>query len=177
MKTSILNRNGISLQVINLIGRLIDLIPWPQRRSAMGDAALSLLDGKARVAKDVFGWNRGTVELGMNELRTGILCVNNISNRRRLKAEEKTPQLLADILEIMAPHSQAESHLRTTLLYTNLTPKAVYGALLEKGWNGEDLPTIQTISNMLDRHGYRLKVVEKSKVQKKSLKLTQSSKT
>jgi hypothetical protein len=32
MKTSILNRNGISLQVINLIGRLIDLIPWPQRR-------------------------------------------------------------------------------------------------------------------------------------------------
>lgn len=177
MKTSILNRNGISLQVINLIGRLIDLIPWPQRRSAMGDAALSLLDGKARVAEDVFGWNRGTVELGMNELRTGILCVNDISNRRRLKAEEKTPQLLADILEIMAPHSQAESHLRTTLLYTNLTPKAVYGALLEKGWKGEYLPTIQTISNMLDRHGYRLKVVEKSKVQKKSLKLTQSSKT
>jgi len=177
MKTSILNRNGISLQVINLIGRLIDLIPWPQRRSAMGDAALSLLDGKARVAEDVFGWNRGAVELGMNELRTGILCVNDISNRRRLKAEEKTPQLLADILEIMAPHSQAESHLRTTLLYTNLTPKAVYGALLEKGWKGEDLPTIQTISNMLDRHGYRLKVVGKSKVQKKSLKLTQSSKT
>ena len=177
MKTSILNRNGISLQVINLIGRLIDLIPWPQRRSAMGDAALSLLDGKARVAEDVFGWNRGTVELGMNELRTGILCVNDISNRRRLKAEEKTPQLLADMLETMAPHSQAESHLRTTLLYTNLTPKAVYGALLEKGWKGEHLPTIQTISNMLDRHGYRLKVVEKSKVQKKSLKLTQSSKT
>jgi hypothetical protein len=177
MKASILNRNGISLQVINLIGRLIDLIPWPQRRSAMGDAALSLLDGKARVAEDVFGWNRGTVELGMNELRTGILCVNDISNRRRLKAEEKTPHLLADILEIMAPHSEAESHLRTTLLYTNLTPKAVYGALLEKGWKGEDLPTIQTISNMLDRHGYRLKVVEKSKVQKKSLKLTQSSKT
>jgi len=177
MKTSILNRNGISLQVINLIGRLIDLIPWPQRRSAMGDAALSLLDGKARVAEEFFGWNRGAVELGMNELRTGILCVNDISNRRRLKAEEKTPQLLADILEIMAPHSQAESHLRTTLLYTNLTPKAVYGALLEKGWKGEDLPTIQTISNMLDRHGYRLKVVGKSKVQKKSLKLTQSSKT
>jgi hypothetical protein len=143
----------------------------------MGDAALSLLDGKARVAEDVFGWNRGAVELGMNELRTGILCVNDISNRRRLKAEEKTPQLLADILEIMAPHSQAESHLRTTLLYTNLTPKAVYGALLEKGWKGEVLPTIQTISNMLDRHGYRLKVVGKSKVQKKSLKLTQSSKT
>jgi hypothetical protein len=176
MKTSILNRNGISLQVINLIGRLIDLIPWPQRRSAMGDATLSLLDGKARVAEDVFGWNRGTVELGINEFQAGIICVNDISKRRRLKAEEKSPKLLADIVEIMNPHSQTESHLRTTLLYTNLTPKTVHSALLEKGWDEENLPTIQTIANMLDRHGYRLRAVEKSKVQKKSLKLTRSSK-
>jgi hypothetical protein len=66
--------------------------------------------------------------------------------------------------------------LRTTLLYTNLTPKTVHSALLEKGWDEENLPTIQTIANMLDRHGYRLRAVEKSKVQKKSLKLTRSSK-
>jgi phenylalanyl-tRNA synthetase beta subunit len=33
--------------------------------------------------------------------------------------------LLADIIEIMNPYSQAESHLRTTLLYTNMTAKAV----------------------------------------------------
>jgi hypothetical protein len=42
--------------------------------------------------------------------------------------------------------------LRTTLLYTNLTPKTVHSALLEKGWDEENLPTIQTIANMLDRH-------------------------
>jgi len=60
----------------------------------MGDATLSLLDGKARVAEDVFGWNRGTVELGMNEFRTGIICVNDISKRRRLKVEEKSPKVI-----------------------------------------------------------------------------------
>ena len=96
---------------------------------------------------------------------------------RRQKMEEKSPQLFTDIVEIMTPHSQAESHLRTTLLYTNLTSRAVYDALLEKGWKEEELPAIQTIANMLDRHGYRLRVVEKSKVQKKSRKLTRSSKT
>jgi len=134
----------------------------------MGDATLSLLDGKARVAEDVFGWNRGTVELGMNEFRTGIICVNDISKRRRLKAEEKSPKLLTDIVEIMNPHSQAESHLRTTLLYTNLTPKAVQSALLGKGWNKRNCRQFKPspICWVGIRHGYRLRAVEKSKVQK-----------
>ena len=58
MKTSTLVRNGISKELVDLISRLIDLIPWPARRRAMGDATLSLLDGKHRVAEDVFGWGR-----------------------------------------------------------------------------------------------------------------------
>ncbi len=177
MKTSIQIRNGVSSQIVELIVRLVDLIPWPVRRAAMGDATLSLLDGKPRIAEDVFGWNRATVELGVNEFRTKIVCVNDLSNRRKPKAEEKDPRLLADIIEIMNPHSQAESHLRTTLLYTNMTAKAVYDALLEKGWSEETLPTTQTISNILDRHNYRLHTVAKTKVQKKHLKQTQFSRT
>jgi len=177
MKTSIQKRNGVSSQVADLLIRLVDLIPWPLRRSAMGDVTLSLLDGKPRVAEDVFGWSRVTVKLGINELRTGILCINDLSTRHRPKAEEKDPKLLADMIEIMTPHSQAESHLRTTLLYTNMTAKAVYDALLEKGWPKEALPTTQTISNMLNRHNYRLRAVVKTKVQKKRQKQTRFLKT
>ena len=177
MKTSIQIRNGVSSQTVDLIVRLIDLIPWPIRRSAMGDVALSLLDGKPRVAEDVFGWNRATVQLGINEFRTKIICVNDLSGRRKPKAEEKDPRLLTDIIEIMNPHSHAESHLRTTLLYTNMTAKAVYDALLEKGWSEETLPTRQTISNILDRHNYRLRTVAKTKVQKKHRKQTQFLRT
>jgi hypothetical protein len=40
MKTSTLVRNGISPEQVSLISRLIDLIPWPMRRSAMGDVTL-----------------------------------------------------------------------------------------------------------------------------------------
>jgi hypothetical protein len=177
MKTSTLIRNEVSSQMVELIARLVDLIPWPVRRSAMGDVTISVLDGKPRVAEDVFGWGRSTVELGISEFRTKILCINDLSTRHKPKAEDKDPRLLADIIEIMDPHSQAESRLRNTMIYTNMTAKAVYDALVQKGWPEEALPTVRTISNILDRHNYRLRSVAKAKVQKKTRKQTKSSRT
>ncbi len=177
MKTSTLVRNGISKELVDLISRLIDLIPWPARRRAMGDVTLLLLDGKHRVAEDVFGWGRSVVEVGIKEFQTGISCVNDISQRHKPKAEEKNPDLLVEIRDIMEPHSESESHLRTTLMYTNMTAEAVYDALVEKGWSTESLPTVRTISNILMRHNYRLRTVAKTKVQKKQQKLTLSLKT
>ena len=134
----------------------------------MGDATLSLLDGKHRVAEDVFGWNRSTVEVGINEFKTGITCINDLSLRLKPATEVKNPKLLADIIAIMEPQSESESSLRTTLLYTHMTAKVVYDALLEKGWAVEALPTVRTISNILNRQGYRLRTVAKTKVQKKT---------
>ena len=177
MKTSTLVRNGVSPELVGLISRLVNLIPWPERRSSMGDVALVLLDGKHRVAEDVFGWGRSVVKVGIKEFQTGISCVNDISKRVKPKTEEKNPELLADIRAIMEPHSETESRLRTTLLYTNMTAKAVYDALVEKGWTAESLPTMRTISNILIRHDYRLRTVAKTKVQKKQRKPTQSLKT
>ena len=177
MKTSVLTQNKVPEQVVPLISRLVGLIPWPLRRQAMADVTLSLLKGKHRVAEDVFGWGRSVVELGMHELRTGFICLHDLSARQKPRTEEKEPRLLADIREIMEPHCQSESHLRTTLLYTNMTAKAVYNALLEKGWSEETLPTMRTISNILERHDYRLRTVEKTKVQKKRRTPMRSSKT
>ena len=62
------------------------MILWPERRSAMGDVTISLLDGKPRVAEDVFGWNRNTAELGINEFMTQIVCINDISARRKTQS-------------------------------------------------------------------------------------------
>ena len=175
MKTSTLVRNGVTPEVAELIGRLVSMIPWPEKRAAIGDVTISLLDGKPRIAEDVFGWSRNTTELGINEFRSEILCVNDLSDRRKPRIEKKTPELLSDIIEIMNPHSQSHSHLRTTLLYTNLTAGAVYEALLLKGWNKDELPTMRTISNILNRNGYRLQTVENTKVQKKRKTRTKSS--
>jgi hypothetical protein len=57
-----------------------------------------------------------------------------------------------------------------------MTAKAVYGLLLEKGWSEEELPTVRTISNILNRQEYRLRTVAKDKVQKKRRTRTRSLK-
>ena len=177
MKTTTLARNGVPTEMVDLIARLVDLIPWPERRRAMGDVTLLLLDGKHRVAENVFGWRRSAVEVGINEFQTGISCVNDISARIKPKTEEKNPKLLAEIHAIMEPHSESESSLRTTLLYTHMTAKAVYDALVEKGWSAESLPTVRTISNILIRQDYSLRTVAKTRVQKKPQKPMPSLKT
>lgn len=177
MKTSTLVRNGVSTELVDLIGRLVELIPWPARRCAMGDVAMTVLDGKQRVAESVFGWNRRAIEIGIHEYQTGIACINDISSRAKPKTEDKHPELLAEIQTIMEPHSESESSLRTTLLYTNMTAKSVHEALVQKGWSTQSLPSVRTISNLLNRQDYRLRTVAKARVQKKPLKPTRSLKT
>lgn len=167
MKTSTLKKNGVPDGVVETISLIMARIPWPERRLAMAEVTQYLLDGKLRVAEYVFGWSRETVKTGLEELRTGVTQVNDLSKRRKPKTEEKYPQLVEDIRVLMEPHSQAESHLRTALAYTNLTAAAVRNALLEKGWPEETLPKVRTISNILNRMDYRLRLVAKTKAQKK----------
>jgi hypothetical protein len=162
---------------VELVGRLVELIPWPEKRCAMGDVTIALLDGRPRVAESVFGWNRRAIEVGIHEYQTGIICINDISTRVKPKTEDKHPQLLAEIQAIMEPHSESESSLRTTLLYTNMTAKTVHEALVQKGWATQSLPSVRTISNLLNRQNFRLRTVAKTKVQKKPLKPTPSLKT
>ena len=178
MKTPTVVRNGVSTEMVDLVGRLVELIAWPARRRAMGDVATVLLDGKPRVAESVFGWSRRAVEVGIHEYQTGIACVNDISARVKPKTQDKhPPKLLAEIQALMEPHSESESSLRTTLLYTNMTAKTVREALVQNGWSTQSLPTERTISNLLNRQDYRLRTVAKTKVQKKPPKPTQSLKT
>jgi len=168
MKTSTLEKNAIPEGVVQTIALLTARIPWPARRVAMAEVTQRLLDGKPRVAESVFGWSRRTVKIGLEELRTGVVHVDDLSKRRKPKTEEKYPQLVEDIRGFLEPCSQAESHLRTALAYTHITAAAVRNALLEKGWPEQTLPKIRTISNILNRMDYRLRRVARKKVQKKT---------
>ncbi len=51
--------------------------------------AIDYLDSKSRLAERTFGWNRNTVELGLHELRTGVVCIGNFKVRGNKKTEEK----------------------------------------------------------------------------------------
>jgi hypothetical protein len=139
-----------------------------QRRVFQAQATLDYLAGSARQAERVFGWSRHTVEKGLNELRTGIVCAGNFSARGNHRTEEKQPELKAAIDAVVAPQSQADPKFQSPFAYTRITGQAVRQVLItEKGFRPKQLPGERTFRRILNRLGYRLRRVQKTKPIKK----------
>ena len=129
-----------------------------RKRDFMAKVTQDYLGGSARRAETVFGWNRHSVQLGLHERRTGIVCVDNYRARGRDKSEEKLPNLETDIRSLVERHVQADPKFQSTFAYARISARAVREALInEKGYNETELPNRQTIGNILNRMGHRLK--------------------
>src|SRR4051812_30271972 len=140
----------------------------PKRRAFEAQVTLDYLDGNIWKAETVFGWSHHTVALGLNELRTGITCLDNFSARGNRRTEAKFPALEADIRALAEPESQAGPKFQSPFLYTRMTAKAVRQALIDRrGWADEGLPHVNTIGEILNRLGYKLRRVQKAKPLKK----------
>jgi Rhodopirellula transposase DDE domain len=140
----------------------------PKRRAFEAQVTRDYFDGNIGKAEEVFGWSHHTVALGLNELRTGITCLDNFSARGNRKTETKYPELEADIRALAEPESQADPKFQSPFLYTRMTAKAVRQALIDhKGWTDEELPHQNTIGEILNRLGIKLRAVQKTKPLKK----------
>lgn len=160
--------NELTDQHIATIKDAASKLTGADRRAFQAKVVLDYLEGSARRAERKFGWSRETVELGLNELRTGIVCVGNMSARGNRKTEEKQPLLEEDIRSLAEPQSQQDPKFQSPFQYTRMTAKAMRQALIdEKGWKHEELPCEKTIGNILNRLGYRLRRVQKAKPVKK----------
>src|SRR5271157_3025787 len=96
-----------------------------RRRQFQAEMTIKYCEGHPRRAEQVFGWGRDAVNTGLNELRTGIRCVDNFSTRGRHKTEERQPELVQEIHALVDPQSQADPKFQTPLAYTRMTAKAV----------------------------------------------------
>lgn len=139
-----------------------------KRRAFQAQVALDYLEGSPRRAERVFGWSRRTVELGLNELRTGIICLVDACKGANRKTEDKLPQLEQDIRSLAEPESQQDPKFQSPFKYSRITAKAMRQSLIDKkNWKDEELPCEKTIGNILNRLGYRLRRVQKAKPVKK----------
>src|SRR5947209_1709850 len=140
----------------------------PKRRAFEAQVTWDYLDGNIWKAEKVFGWSHHTVALGLNELRTGITCMDNSSARGNRKTEAKFPELEADIRALAQPESQTDPKIQSPFLYTLMTAKAVRVALIDqKRWADKGLPHVNTIGEILNRLGDKLRRVQKAKPLKK----------
>ena len=151
------------------------LLTGAKKRKYMAEITAEFFEGNARQAERELGWGRATIEKGVRELATGIECVDNYSARGNKLTEENLPHLAPDIRELVDPHSQIDPKFQTPLVYTRITAQAVRQAWIEvKGYRDNELPHENTSGPILNRLGYRLRRVQKTKPQKKFLKPTPS---
>jgi len=138
------------------------------RRSFEAAMTLKYCGGEARQAESEFGWGRHTVELGLAERRTGILCLgaqSACSGRKRW--EDEHPQVAEALCQLAESHAQQDPTFRTSLAYTRLTAQAALKALRAQGYDAAQLPAPSTMAQVLNRLGFRLRKVVKAKPQKK----------
>ena len=148
------------------------------RRSFQAEIVLKYCGGSARLAETIFGWGRQSVETGLGEKRTGILCLgarSAFSGNKRW--EEKQPEAAEALRKLAESHAQQDPTFHSTMAYTRLTAAEALRQLRAQGFEEEQLPCPSCMSLILNRMGYRLRKVLKAKPQKKFPKPTPSSKT
>jgi len=139
-----------------------------KKREYQAEMTLKYFEGSARKAEREMSWGRESVQKGLKEHESGIRCLDNYQGRGRKRTEDIIPSLEKDIRSLAEPQTQADPSMKSSLTYTRITSKATRQSLIdEKGYNDDELPSKNTIGNMLNRMGYNLKRVLKSKPVKK----------
>src|SRR5439155_3491564 len=100
------------------------------RRAFQAEMTWKYCGGNARQAESVFGWGRHTVELGLAERRTGILCLGAQSAcSGRTRWEDEHPHVAEALGHLAEAHAQQDPTFRTSLASTRLTAQAALEAL------------------------------------------------
>ena len=106
-----------------------------ERRAFQAAMALKYCQGNARLAERVFGWGRETVQLGLNEHRTGVICQGAQAACSGDKLwEEKHPEVAQALWALAELHSQQDPTFRTLLSYTRLTAAEALKQLRAQGF-------------------------------------------
>lgn len=138
------------------------------RRSFQAEMAEKYCKGSARMAETVFGWKRQSVQTGLGEKRTGIICIGAQSSLGGNKRwEESHPHVAEALLQLAESHAQQDPTFRTTLTYSRLTATEALKQLRDQGVKENQLPSKSSMAEILNRMGYRLRKVVKAKPQKK----------
>lgn len=133
------------------------------RRLFMASVVVGLGRGGAAAAKRELGWDRTTVKKGLCELKSGVVCVDNVRQRGRKGFALKLPQLKADLKAIGEASSQTDPTFRTTQLYRRLTAAEAKRQLVEMGYDEAQLPSERSLCRMLGDLGFAPRRVAKSK--------------
>jgi len=129
-----------------------------KKRAFTAQVTLDYFDGSARKAERVMGWDRLSIQRGLDALASGVPYQDHYSDRGRKKCEEILPNLAQDIRSLVDGEAQTDPKFQNTFQYLRVSAQTVRDALIEKkGYTHEQLPSRQSIGRLLNRLGYRLR--------------------
>lgn len=175
---SLTSREGepLSLSQIDDLRLAASKLSGAKRRSFQANMSLKYCDGSVRLTESVFGWGREAVELGLAEMETGITCVGAQSGFSGTKRwEQRHLEAASALRQLAESHAQQDPTFESTIAYTRLTAAAALRELEKQGFAQEQLPSLSTMAEVLNRMGYRLRQVVKAKPQKNFQKRTRFS--
>jgi hypothetical protein len=87
-----------------------------KRRSFQAQMSLKYCHGNARLTEMLFGWNRKTVGVGLEEKRSGMICSGAQSGFSGAKSwEQKNPEVAAALQILAEAHSQQDPTFNSTI--------------------------------------------------------------
>ena len=144
------------------------------RREFQAAVTLDHCHGSPRFARKLFGWNPDSIRKGLIEKEMNCVIIDR-PRMGRPKYTDRLPHLQTDIRALVDPNTCTHPTFDNTFRYTRMTAKAVLEALVkEKGYKKEELPAESTMRDLLNKMGYRLRRVQKTKPQKKFQRRTRS---
>jgi len=104
----------------------------------------------------------------LGEKRTGIVCIGLQSSCcGNNHWEEKYPEISEYLCKPAENQSQQDPTFQSSIAFTRLTAQSALNALKDAGFSNDDLPSLSSMSEILNRLGYRLRKVVKDKPLKK----------
>ena len=126
------------------------------RRAFQAEMTVKYCEGSARKAERLCGWGRRNVQLGLEERRSGMICVGLQSIYSGAKKwEELFPSAAQALREIAEAHAQQNPTFNSPIAYTRLTASEAISQLIRQGVEEEHLPAPSTMAVILNRMGYR----------------------
>jgi len=131
-----------AIEDLRLAARKMKLV---ERRAFFAEMCLKFGQGSARKAERGFGWRRTSIELGLKEKQSRIVCLGaqSVCSGRK-KGEDMEPLAAQSLREIAEKSCQQNPTFNHPIAYTRLTAAEAIKQLKEIGYDENQLPSPST---------------------------------
>lgn len=157
-----------SSELRSVIRRAASLMTGSERRKFLAEMAIEYCHASPRLTETCLGFNRRAVARGLQERELGKPIRNLPENRGRPRIEQQRPDIASFTDAVLSENSQVDPKFQTTLAFTRVTGTELREALAS-GLNVaiSSLPVPRSLRRLMNRGGYSLRKVRKTKPLKK----------